>query len=130
YSVFPNNYVPYQIRFSLGTILLIVSIYLAYAGIKIVFLEVRKTPGVIRDGIFQFLRHPVYFSEMLFYLGLLLFSISLAGLAVWILIVAFLHFISRYEEKLLLARFGDDYRRYMNEVPMYLPCILRRHLSQ
>jgi protein-S-isoprenylcysteine O-methyltransferase Ste14 len=40
---------------------------------------------------------------------------------VWAIGVIFLHYISRYEEKLLLARFGEEYEQYMREVPMWIP---------
>jgi protein-S-isoprenylcysteine O-methyltransferase Ste14 len=52
---------------------------------------------------------------------LLFFRTSLAAALVWIIAIVFLHYISRYEEKLLLARFGDDYKQYMKDVPMYFP---------
>jgi len=35
----------------------------------------------------------------------------------------FLHSISRYEEKLLVARFGKKYEDYMKQVPMWIPRI-------
>jgi protein-S-isoprenylcysteine O-methyltransferase Ste14 len=72
-------------------------------------------------------RHPVYLAEILLYLGLLVGNMSLAALGVWIGAVIFLHRISRYEENLLLARFGEEYRQYMTRVPMWLPRIGRRH---
>jgi protein-S-isoprenylcysteine O-methyltransferase Ste14 len=40
----------------------------------------------------------------------------------------FLHYISRYEEKVLLERYGEEYRQYMRDVPMYLPHILKKNL--
>ena len=129
YSVCLNDYVPYSARLAVGVLVLLVSAYLAYDGIKIVFFKIRRTPAVIREGVFRFSRHPIYFGEMLLYLGLLIISMSLAGLAVWIIIIGFLHYNSRYEEKLLLARFGEEYRRYMQEVPMYFPRIFKRHLD-
>lgn len=75
-------------------------------------------------------RHPIYNSEILFYLGLLLIRTSLAAAAVWIIAIGFLHYISKYEEKLLLARFGDDYKQYMKDVPMYFPKLIRRKRKQ
>jgi len=93
---------------------------------KIVFGEVRETPCVIRKCAFGFIRHPIYMSEILLYMGLLFFSTSLAAVGVWIVIIAFLHYISRHEEKLLLERFGDEYRQYIEDVPMYIPRLRRR----
>jgi protein-S-isoprenylcysteine O-methyltransferase Ste14 len=92
----------------------------------IVFNEVRETPGVMRKGVFGVVRHPIYYSEILLYLGLLLLRTSLAAAVIWIIAIGFLHFISRYEEKLLVERFGDDYRQYMKDVPMYFPRLRRR----
>ena len=126
YSSFLNNYIPLAVQIPLGVIFLIVAAYLAKTGMTIVFGEVREEPGVIRKGVFGIIRHPIYMSEILLYLGLLFFSTSLAAVGVWIIGIAFLHYISRHEEKLLLERFGDEYRQYMKDVPMYIPRLRRR----
>ena len=126
YSSFLNNYIPLAVQISFGVVFLIISGYLARVGMKAVFGEVREKPGVIRKGVFGIIRHPIYLSEILLYLGLLFFSTSLAAIGVWIIGIAFLHYISRYEEKLLLAQFGDEYRQYMKDVPMYFPRFRRR----
>ena len=121
YTTFLNRYVPSFIRTPAGLFLLVLSGYLAKTGLSIVFDEVRETPGVIRKSVFSVVRHPIYLSEILLYLGLLMLSISLAAVVVWIIAIVFLYYISRYEEALLLERFGDDYKQYMDEVPMLIP---------
>jgi protein-S-isoprenylcysteine O-methyltransferase Ste14 len=55
------------------------------------------------------------------YAGLLILNLSLAAAVIWVTVMFFLHYISRYEERLLLAKFGDEYRQYMKEVPMWFP---------
>jgi len=47
--------------------------------------------------VFSVVRHPVYLSEILLYLGLLMLSISLAAAVVWIIAIGFLHYISRIQ---------------------------------
>jgi protein-S-isoprenylcysteine O-methyltransferase Ste14 len=126
YSTFLNQYVPLGVKIPLGVVLLVLSGYLAKTGLSIVFGEERKTPGVIKKGVFNVVRHPVYLSEILLYLGLLMLSISLAAGVVWIVAIGFLHYISRYEERLLLARFGEEYELYMREVPMWIPRLRKR----
>lgn len=121
-----NKYVPFAARVVIGGVLLALSGYVAKTGLSIVFDEVRETPCVIRKGVFRLVRHPVYLSEILLYLGLLSLSISLAAGAVWVVAIVFLHYISRQEEKLLLARFGEDYSNYMRDVPMWIPRVRRR----
>jgi len=126
YSTLLNDYISFAVRLPLGIIVLLISGYLAWAGLTIVFRGVRAEPRVIRKSVFGVVRHPIYISEILLYLGLLLLSTSLAGLAVWIIAIAFLHYISRYEERILLARFGEEYAQYMRDVPMYLPRLRRK----
>jgi len=126
YTTVLNNHVPLGIRIPLGVVLLVLSGYLARAGLSIVFGEKREKPGVIRKSVFNVVRHPIYLSEILFYLGFLVLSISLAAVGVLLIAIVFLHYISRYEERLLLARFGQEYKEYMQEVPMWIPRFRKR----
>ena len=126
YTTSLNQYVPLGARIPSGVVLLVLSGYLAKTGLSIVFGEEREEPGVIRNSVFGVVRHPVYLSEILLYLGFLMLSISLAAAVVWVVAIGFLHCISRYEERLLLARFGEDYEKYMREVPMWFPRLRKR----
>lgn len=135
YTTFLNQYVPPVVRIPSGVALLVLAGYLARTGLSIVFgeeaasdisLMKRPQPGVIRKSVFSIVRHPIYLSEILLYLGLLMLSISLAATAVWVVVIGFLHYISRYEERLLLARFGEEYEQYMREVPMWIPRFWKR----
>jgi protein-S-isoprenylcysteine O-methyltransferase Ste14 len=121
YTIFLNEYNPLGARIPLGVLLFILSAYLARRGLAIVFGERRERPVVIRKGVFGVIRHPVYLSEILLYLGFLMLSLSMAAAGVWAITILFPHYISKYEEKLLLSRFGDDYTKYIQEVPMWLP---------
>jgi len=121
YTTFINAQAPLGLRISVGTVNLLAALYLARTSRRIVYGEARDTPRVIRESVFGIVRHPMYSGEILLYLGLLLFSLSLAAACVWGLVIGFLHVIARYEERQLLAHFGDDYREYMEEVPMWLP---------
>ena len=126
YTTFLNHHVSPIIRIFLGIMILVPSAILAKRGISIVFGEKRDTPGVIRKGIFNLVRHPIYLSEILLYFGLLILSISLAAAVVWILAIGVLHYISRHEEKLLLERFGIEYEQYIKEVPMWIPRLRKK----
>ena len=116
-----NDTVPALVRKPIGIVLLCLSAYCAWSGLRIVFGEVRETASVIREGVFGVVRHPIYLSEVLLYSGLFMLNMSLAAGAVWIGATAFLYFLSRYEERLLLKRFGEGYRTYMREVGMWIP---------
>ena len=126
YTIFLNHYVPLIVKIPIGVVLLILSGYLARTGLSIVFGEKRDKPSVIRKSVFNIIRHPIYLSEILLYLGLLMLSISLAAAVVWIIAILFLHYISRYEERQLLARFGKEYEQYIQEVPMWIPRLRKK----
>ncbi|MDY6845074.1 MAG: methyltransferase [Thermodesulfobacteriota bacterium] len=126
YSTFLNQFVPLIVRVLSGLILLVFSGYLAKTGLSIVFGEEREKPVIIRKSVFNVIRHPIYLSEILLYLGLLIISISFVSIIVWILTIGFLHYISRYEERLLRAEFGEEYEQYMREVPMWVPRLRKR----
>ena len=120
-TTFLNQYIPLWLQIVLGTILLVLSAYLARTGMNLVFSEERSEAVVIRKSVFNHVRHPVYLGELLLYLGLIILSPSLAAAVVLLITFAFLHYVARYEENLLLGHFGDEYRQYMNDVPMWLP---------
>lgn len=121
YSNFLNSYLPSAISLPIGVLLLVLAACLAASGLIIVFNKKAQPRGVIRKGVFRFVRHPIYVSEIIMYSGLLILNISLAAAFILVIAIFFLHYISRYEEKLLLIKFGDEYRRYMKEVPMWFP---------
>jgi protein-S-isoprenylcysteine O-methyltransferase Ste14 len=125
YTTFLDKYILLPLQIILGFIQLFTAFYLARAGMNTVFNEVREKPAVIKKGVFGIIRHPIYFGEILFYLGLLFFRLSLAALFIWLIAIVFLALISRYEEKLLIAKFGDDYRQYMKDVGMFFPKLWR-----
>ena len=121
FSTMFSHYIPDYVKIPVAVILFAIAGYLAIKGMGIVFGKVRETPVVIKDGVFAVIRHPIYLSEILVYLGFLIMSLSLACVFIWIIIIVFMHYISLHEEKLLLERFGDDYRQYMKDVPMWIP---------
>ena len=120
-TTFLNRYVSLGFRIPIGTVLLLLSGCLARTGLSIVFGEQRDEPTIIRKSVFGVVRHPIYLSEILFYLGLLMLSLSLTATGVWVAAIGFFYYISRYEENLLLARFGEEYKQYMQNVPMWIP---------
>ncbi|GIW80531.1 MAG: hypothetical protein KatS3mg105_2338 [Gemmatales bacterium] len=89
----------------------------------------RASPPVatlVTSGLYCWVRHPIYFGALLVFWGLAVNPLGFASAVlatIYILIGAFL------EERDLVARFGDDYRRYQRSVPMLLPIRIRRQLQ-
>ena len=120
-TTFTADHIPFYIRIITAAVVLFLGGYVAMAGHNTIFKEVHTSPEVIRKGIFGVIRHPLYMGSVLFYLGLLILVPSLVSFIIWIVIISFYHYIARYEEKLLLEKFGDRYAAYMKEVPMWIP---------
>jgi len=125
-TTFLNATIPVGVRIPIGVVLLVLSLYLARSSIRIIFGEARETPHVVRKGPFSVVRHPMYLSEIVLYLAMLLFSVSLMAGGVWLLGIAFLTYVARAEERLLLKRFGEQYAGYKREAGMWLPRLRRR----
>jgi protein-S-isoprenylcysteine O-methyltransferase Ste14 len=121
WTTFWNEAIPGWLRIALGGFLIAIALVLAVMSLRAVFGEKRDPPVVIRTGLYGLVRHPLYLSEVVLYLGLNCLRVSLAAILAWLGIMFFLRYLCRYEERLLLDRFGDDYRAYMQEVPMWLP---------
>ncbi len=81
----------------------------------------RKRHSLVVHGPYRWIRHPLYTSAALLTTAVSLLAANwfllLCGLtACGLLIVR-----TRIEEQNLLARFGDDYRRYMERTGRFLP---------
>ena len=126
YTVFLSDYIPLYIRIILSAVTFIIFFSLMRQGLRTVFKEKRDKPVVIREGIFKFIRHPIYTASVLFYLVFIFLTFSIISIIVWIIIIAFFYYIARYEEKILLEEFGSEYERYMKEVPMFIPFSKKR----
>ncbi len=116
-------YVSLYFRTPVSAVFLLIAGYFAQQGMKAVFGEERSKPVVIRKGVFSRVRHPVYLGCIIFYVALVVFTLSIFAAIVCVVIIAFYHYIARYEEKLLLSKFGTAYEEYMNAVPMWFPRI-------
>jgi protein-S-isoprenylcysteine O-methyltransferase Ste14 len=123
YTDFLARSIAWYFRIIPGVMILVISFFLAWAGLNIVFGEKREKPELITKGVFSVVRHPIYLGAILLYLGLICMTFSLASAGLWVLIIVFYWLISRYEEKLLQDLFGPEYDTYRKKVPMLFPMI-------
>ena len=123
YTTFLAQDIAWYFRALPGVIILALSGYFSLKGLDIVFGEIREPPAVITKGVFTIVRHPIYLGCILFYLGLICLTLSLASAAFLIVIIIFYRAISIHEEKLLLEKFGREYENYRQKVPMLFPCL-------
>jgi protein-S-isoprenylcysteine O-methyltransferase Ste14 len=77
------------------------------------------TEALVDTGIYAVVRHPLYLGWMLMYLAVLLFDPNWILAVVGILGKACVYWFTRQEEQLLVEKFGESYRRYMQAVPRF-----------
>ncbi len=83
--------------------------------------------GLAIRGPYRFVRHPLYFFVLL-----VIWSTPQATADVLLSNLLFTCWIvvsTRWEERDLVAQFGDDYRKYQTAVPMLLPFSFRKTVS-
>jgi len=81
----------------------------------------RKVHTLVVDGPYRWVRHPFYDAAALLLLGLSIGSANWFMLATGAMVFTLLAVRSRTEERLLVARFGDDYQRYMTRTNRFVP---------
>ena len=113
-STFLLNYVPLYVRLIILGLALITAVYLFMSGHVVVSHEQRPN-SVVTTGAFRYVRHPLYLASILTYLGLTVSTLSLFSLAILVGIFIFYNYIASYEEGLLEAKFGEEYREYKNK---------------
>ena len=80
----------------------------------------KPSTALVTDGIFGWLRNPMYVGLTLLLTGLSILLASDWMLVMTIIFVPVIHFgVVRREECYLEAKFGDAYRQYMARVPRY-----------
>ena len=126
-STFLARSVGLAIRLAASGLVMALAVYLIQGGHRATSHEAGPTPALIDDGAFARMRHPLYAGSILFYLALVLSTLSLAALAVWIGLFVFYDVIASYEERWLVAAIGVPYEDYRRRVPKWVPrCAVRR----
>lgn len=112
---------PLAARLGLAGLVLLAAVYFVQTGHRVISDPSFKGKGLIKDGAFARLRHPLYGGSILFYLAMVISTMSLAAFVILFAIVVFYNVIAAYEEKLLLKKYGDEYRAYQRKVPRWVP---------
>lgn len=124
---FDNYHLPVWLGLC-GLLLLVLSLFIfwrAHFDLKANWspsLEIHLDHTLVTDGIYRLVRHPMYLSQLLWALAqILLIQNWLAGPLNLFFFIPFYFLRSRAEEKMMLDRFGDQYRVYMQKTGGIFP---------
>ena len=85
-------------------------------------LEIRTEHKLITNGIFGYIRHPMYASQWVWVIAQpLLLQNWIAGFLNLLVFIPFYILRVRAEEQMMLDTFGDEYREYMNKTGAVFP---------
>ncbi len=127
--------VPFSIQQIISWVLLLVSIYLIIQSISILKstggskerennstnFKFEKTSNLVKNGIYKYIRHPIYSSLLFLSLGALCKNISVLTILLTAFVILFLILTAKVEEKENIIFFGNVYLDYMKETKMFVP---------
>lgn len=104
--------------FYLGGVLYLLGLFLCVLSVRDF---ARPSPcGFCNRGIYRISRNPMYVAYFFCFLGCALLARSCLLLGIVLVFQGSAHWIIRAEERWCIARFGEEYLRYMQTVRRYL----------
>jgi protein-S-isoprenylcysteine O-methyltransferase Ste14 len=87
-------------------------------------LTIKTGHELVKEGIYSVVRHPIYSSYLLLFVGFCTMLQSLLGLGL-LAVVSIIWFGSRIqiEEAMLIDQFGDEYRTYQQQTKRLIPFV-------
>ena len=78
--------------------------------------------SLIKKGIYKYIRHPLYSSYIIYFIG---FNLVLQQLLLLIMLIGIYGYykMSVIEEGILIEEFGDEYSNYMKKTARFFPII-------
>jgi len=132
------QHLSFQINFSaiIGFLLLILGVPLRVASRKKLRkagfnllsssrLQIVKNHQLITNGIYKYIRHPLYLGGITRNIGLALLFSSIYGLVAMIFCNVFYLFRIQVEERMLINEFGNEYKEYRKRTRKIIPYLYR-----
>ncbi len=94
-----------------------------FSGLGSTRLQIVEDQRLVTDGVYRFVRHPLYLGDLLRNYGFVLFFSSLYGFLFMVLANIFLLARIGMEEDMLIGAFGEEYREYMRRTWRLMPFI-------
>ena len=88
--------------------------------------ETHRTERIVSTKIYSLIRHPQYFGGVLAHIGISFLLSSLFSLIFTPLVILLNLLIAWKEEIELVKEFGETYKNYKENVPMFIPKLKRR----
>jgi len=98
--------------------LVIIGFIIMWKGWKLIHSAHDK---LVTTGIYAYVRHPQYSGLFLVIVAMLIQWPSIMAIVMAPILLTVYYRLSRSEEQDVIVKFGDEYRQYMIETPMFIP---------
>jgi protein-S-isoprenylcysteine O-methyltransferase Ste14 len=85
--------------------------------------KIEKTTKLVTEGIYRYIRHPLYGSLLFLAWGIFFKSVSTMGFFLVMSTSLFLTLTAKIEEKENCDYFGDEYESYIHQTKMFIPYV-------
>ncbi len=83
--------------------------------------DFEKTTNLVTNGIYKYIRHPLYCSLLLLTWGIFFKHITLTAVTLAVTATVFLVFTAKADEAECIRFFGSQYQDYMKRSKMFIP---------
>jgi len=129
---------PLSTKQIISWLLLLLAVYMVIAGIILMkrigkpgrtrdektLYQFEKTTELIDQGIFKYIRHPLYGSLIFLTWGIFFKNTTILLFFVSLVSTVFLYITARLDEKECTKFFGEKYSEYMKHSKMFIPFLL------
>ena len=93
--------------------------------------KIFKAKGeLVTTGIYAYVRNPQYLGILLLTFGMNIQWLTILTLVLWPALVIVYYRLAKEEAYEIEEKFGENYRRYKQRVPMFIPRLQRRKRVQ
>ncbi|MCW4044288.1 MAG: isoprenylcysteine carboxylmethyltransferase family protein [Candidatus Bathyarchaeota archaeon] len=117
-----NNFFVYFF-FPATAVIMTIGILLIVFGWK----QIHRAKGkLVTTGLYAYMRHPQYTGFLLLTLGMNLEWTTIFTFLLWPVLVFVYYRLAKTEDKEVEEQFGEEFRKYREAVPMFLPRIRKK----
>lgn len=119
----------HPVLFTLGILMFIAGLLIRFVAIMALrrnfsgALRISEGHTLTTHGIFRYVRHPAYFGAMIMFIAVPIIVSSILGFLVMLLLIPYLLQRIKYEEKMLIEHFGDQYVEYQKRTRKLIPFV-------
>ena len=86
-------------------------------------LEIRDEHRLVKDGLYRYVRHPIYTGVLLSAFAVPIYATSFLGFLFALTVMPLFIYRIGVEEKMLIEEYGDEYLKYMKATSKLIPYI-------